>query len=157
MANYFVYGLYYKESVESYVFYQKRSRLAQLQPLFIATKAILISAGFALFYKFGVGMLYAVLGIQGFYILCIVAIRPFKRGLDLFRAICSELSLAYVLTSRYFMRELVNLEDPKNWSAFIDYGILCEYAAVGFTLLISLISLVYHLMKANKADSQISP
>ncbi len=55
------------------------------------------------------------------------------------------------------MKELVNLKDPQNWSAFIDYGILGEYGAVGFTLLISLISLVYHLMKANKADAQINP
>lgn len=156
-ANYGVYGLYFKESVESYVFYEKRSRIAQLQPLFIATKAILIAAGIALYQHFGFSVLYALMVLQGAYIILIIVLRPFKRGVDLFRSIIVELSLLYVIGSRYVLTEFVKLDQPGDWKDFLEYGLIGEHGLAGFSLLLSFISMIFHLFKANKADSQISP
>lgn len=86
-ANYAVYTMYFKESVESYVFYEKRSRMAQLQPLFIATKAILIAAGIGLYHNFGLTVLYGMMGLQGAYVILIIILRPFKRRVDFVRSI----------------------------------------------------------------------
>lgn len=156
-ANYGVYAIYFKESVESYVFYERRSRLAQLQPLFIATKAILVAAGIALYLKFGISLIYTLMGLQGAYISFVLILRPFKRKVDLFRCVLIELALLYILGSRFMLIEFVDLNNPGDWKKFLDYGIVGEYAFVGFCLLVSLISLFYHLLKANKADAQISP
>jgi hypothetical protein len=51
----------------------------------------------------------------------------------------------------------VDLKQPKDWKDFLEYGLIAEHGLVGFSLLMSLISLIFHLCKANKADSQISP
>ena len=118
-----MYGLYYKESVESYVFYEKRSRLAQLQPLFIATKAIIIATGFALYFKFGMMVLYGLMGLQGAYIILLIVLRPFKRRIDMFRSVIIELSILYVMTSRYLLIQYIQLDSQGDWKSFIDYGI----------------------------------
>jgi hypothetical protein len=151
--------MYFKESIESYVFYEKRSKTAQLQPLFIATKAILIAAGIAMYQTFGTLALYGLIGLQGAYIILVIILRPFKRRVDMFRSIILELSLLYVIGSRYVLIEYVNLDQPKDWTTFLflEYGLVGEHGLVAFSLLISLISLIFHLFKANKADSQISP
>jgi hypothetical protein len=149
--------MYFKESIESYVFYEKRSRTAQLQPLFIATKAILIAAGIAMYQTYGTLALYGLMGLQGAYIILVIILRPFKRRVDMFRSIILELSLLYVIGSRYVLIEYVNLDQPKDWKMFLEYGLVGEHGLVAFSLLISLISLIFHLFKANKADSQISP
>ena len=97
------------------------------------------------------------MGLQGAYILLVIILRPFKRRIDMARSIIVELSLLYVIGSRYVLIEFVNLDKPGGWTMFLEYGFLGEYGLVGFSLLLSLMSLIFHLFKANKADSQISP
>ena len=69
----------------------------------IATKTIIIAIGIALYHKLGVSMCYTLMSVQVVYVLFLCGIRPFKRVVDLIRALVVELSLAYVIGSRYVL------------------------------------------------------
>ena len=105
------------------MFYNKRSRLSQIIPLVIATKAILIAVGIGLYSKFGVSMCYTLISLQVLYVLFLIGIRPFKRVIDLIRAIVVELSIAYVIGSRFVLSEFVNLSSPGDWNTFLEAGV----------------------------------
>lgn len=110
VASYVIYGLSFKESADSFVFYVRNSKLSQIQPLFIKTKAILIVVGIALHYSVGTPILYALIGLQGTYVVFLIVLKPFSKHLDLVRALILELSLLYIFVSRYILIGYINLE-----------------------------------------------
>ena len=112
IINFIVYALYYKESVESYVFYNKRDRKAQLQPVFIAGKQIFIAAGIFLFIQFQSVALYAILAVQVTYFCFVIYLRPFKRHIDLARSLLIEFSIIYVVGVRLIFYSVVNHDEP---------------------------------------------
>ena len=68
-------------------------------------------------------MCYTLMGLQGVFVLFLIGIRPFKRAVDLVRAIVVELSLAYVIGSRFVLSEFVDLSIPGDWNTFLEVGI----------------------------------
>jgi hypothetical protein len=93
VANYIIYGVNFKGSADSFVFYARNSKLSQIQPLFITTKAILIAVGIALYSSVGTLILYVLIGLQGAYIVFLIILKPFSKHLDLARSVILELSL----------------------------------------------------------------
>lgn len=91
--------------------------------MFIATKTILIAVGIGLYHRFGVATFYALMSLQGVYIVFVAILRPFKRKVDLARSIIVELALGYVFVVRFLLKEFVNLYDLADWTTFIQYGI----------------------------------
>ena len=91
--------------------------------MIIATKAILIAIFIGVYHKFGVSMCYTLMGLQGVFVLFLIGIRPFKRAVDLVRAIVVELSLAYVIGSRFVLSEFVDLSSPGDWNTFLEVGV----------------------------------
>ncbi len=154
VANYVVYGMYFKEIVDSLVFYARNSKISQLQPLFVASKTILIALGIALYHQFGLPVLYGLMGLQGAYVIMVIVLKPFNLKIDLVRSVVLELSLLYVIASRYILIGYVHLEYPEGWAGFLESGLTAEHAVIGLSLLISLVSFIFHLFSTN---SKVSP
>lgn len=144
----------FKDSIESLVFYIRNSKVSQLQPLFITTKAILVAVLIALYTYVGVQVIYALMALQVAYIVLIAVIKPFSKGVDMVRSIIIELSLLFIFISRYVLIGYINLEEPGDWTGFLDSGLLAEHVVIALSLLVSLVSFIFHLFKAN---GQISP
>ncbi len=87
LANIAIYVYYFKDAKDAYVYYVRNSKISQLQPLFIATKSILIAVGIALYHSVGFSALYVLLAIQGVYVVFVIILRPFKRVIDVIRSI----------------------------------------------------------------------
>ena len=144
VANYLIYGLNFKGSADSFLFYARNSKISQIQPLFITTKAILIAVGIAIYYFVGTPILYALMGLQGAYVVFLIILKPFSKHLDLARAVILELSLLYIFASRYILIGYINLEQPGEWTGFLETGLFAEHAVIGLSLLISVISFIFH-------------
>jgi len=52
------------------------------------------------------------MSLQGLYIVFIIVLRPFKRIIDFARSIVIELSLLYVIVSRYLLIYYIDLKNP---------------------------------------------
>jgi hypothetical protein len=149
-----VYGIYFKDIADSLVFYVRTSKISQIQPLFIATKTILIALGIALYHQFGLPVLYFLMGLQGAYIIMVMVLKPFNLKIDLVRSVVLELSLLYVIVSRYILIGYVHLEYPEGWTGFLESGLTAEHVVIGLSLLLSFVSFIFHLFKTN---SKINP
>lgn len=157
VMNYIIYGISYKQSTESTKFYRRQSKISQLQPLFIYSKAIIIAILITLHHKLGPITFYILLIFQLIYLVFIIILRPFRRKLDLARSIIIELAMTYIFVIRWLLRLYVNSENPGKWKGFSEFAIVTEYGLVAVAIFISGLDLVYHFVKASKYDSQVHP
>ena len=139
-----------EDSNEVGTFFRKHSQLGVYCSFVFSIRLVLLTV--LLFLKQIIGVLstYSLLATQLFYLLFVVIGRPHKKSFDFLRSLLIELSLLYVLTTRFLYGSVLSGTDQS--SSVFSILAMSELAAYGFCITLSIVSLVYHIVKKFKRN-----
>jgi cysteine-rich repeat protein len=134
-----------EDSSDVGTYYRKHSNLGIYASLFFSLRLVVLTA---LIFVSQVGSIasFFLISVQLLYLLFVVFGRPHKKPYDLVRAIIIESSLLYILLTRYLETSVLNSTVSQDSLLFSVLSVV-ELAAYGLGVTVSLVSLVYHLVK----------
>lgn len=138
------------DSNEVGTFYRKHSQLGVYCSIVFSIRLVLLTVLVFLKQIIGILSIYLLIIIQLCYFLFIVIGRPHKKSFDFFRSFTIELTLLYVLSTRFLYGSVLSSSDQS--SSTFAFLAMTELAAYGFCILLTIVSLIYHIVKKFKRN-----
>jgi hypothetical protein len=139
-----------EENPDIGTYLRKHSKMGIYMPIIFNARLITITILLFAYQITPIFPSYFIIVIQIGYLVFTLFGRPHKKPLDLFRSICTESALTYILLARF--TEVTFLAD------FVNYGNMLfpimayiEYTFYGLSILFSGFSLIYHFVKKVKS------
>lgn len=112
-------------SIDTFSFYKRTNFLTKYHPILLLLRNHLIGIGLiiAIIWK---QAMYGLLSVEGIYLILIIGIRPYKRIVDIVRAIAIEITILIVLSSRFVESEYMSVNDSISEN-YLSFGYLNPY------------------------------